>query len=269
MTLFNRRAVEKEIDIAGMVMESRIQDIISLSNISFFSEAEGQKKSFKEKVKETTTKIIDQIKKFCTKIKNTISTKVKEMKRKIDIIKVEKMWKQNINNVVTVADYANEKKLKKLCGEAITLSRVTSEKVCKLCDKGKIEQIDAVHADYNLKARKIDKQVDECIETVKINLRNDYKKLDEFERNVETMEAMATKGIGTVCDMYLKEDESNEEPEVAAKRSRAASVLSHIQSTLAAIGKKITSLFSKNSIKIITAIAAIGAGLHITAKHTN
>ena len=267
MPIFNRKAIEKEIDIAGMTMESHIQDIISLGNISIFSEAGEQKKSFKEKVKETTAKIVAEIKKFCKKIRDTISKKVKDLKRKVDIIKVEKMWKQNINNVVTVTDYADEKKLKKLCGDAITLSRVTSEKVCKLCEKGKMEQIDAIHADYNLKARKIDKQVDECIETVKINLRNDYRRLDEFEKNVETMEAMAVKGIDTVCDMCLKEDESNEEPEVVAKRGKAASILSHIQSTLAAIGKKITSLFSKNSVKIMTAIAAIGAGLHIASKH--
>ena len=270
MPLFNRIAFEKEIEIAGMQMESSISDIISLNDIALFTESEENSKSFKEKVKSVTDKIISEIKKFFTKIKDTISKKVKEIKKKLDIAKIERMWKENINNIATVADYADEYKLKEIYGDVITLTRKYVDKM--FANKNNPDKVDAIFDDYKIRIAKYEKEIDETVETIRINLRKDYNKLEEFNKSLSDFEDVGQKAVDALGNMYLrdmasdKDDSTEVEPTQKASQSKIASIIGSIQGKVATIGKKIASLVSRNTSKLIAAISALGAGVHLANK---
>ena len=68
-------------------------------------------------------------------------------------------------------------------------------------------------------------------------------------------------------DMVSDKDDSTEvEPIQKASQGKIASIIGSIQGKVATIGKKIASLVSRNTSKLIAAISALGAGVHLANK---
>lgn len=260
MSLFNRVACEKEIEIAGMKLENNVADIIALTNIDAFYEAGNEnKKSLGAKMKEATSKIIAEVKKFFQNLKETIAKKYREIKRTIDMRQLERMWKNNINNVVTITDYADEKRIRKLYGDALTIGRKYTEKIVKC---GSIEKAEALMVESKQKLEKIEAQIDELRATIKFNLRDNMDKIDDFDDSMDDLDDMLEDAVDAIATMYDSIiDESTEKAIDEGKSvnpSKIGSFIHSIQAKLVAIGKKIANIFSHNKTKLMSALSSLG-----------
>lgn len=255
-----RESVEKEVNIYAMYCENTVETVVAVGEIEMYTEG------VLDSIKETTKKIIDAIKEFIRKTKEMFRRKIEEFKMKRDLAKIQKMWSKGINNVATVTDYVEEKKLKKLYLDMIKEANKYSQRLVNAKSEKEIEALDAelegLGTQYN-------KKMDELKKTLKFKLSGDPLKLIAVDESLNFIEDTAKKAVqqyqNTCYDIKktiekMADDDRIESERIAAEKVKIAKQ-QKLQAKISAITTKCGNAITKNKSAIMSAIAAaVGSG---------
>lgn len=270
----------KEINLAGNYMEHSISCAMDMMGIEVFEEAEGDSKI--AKVRESLTTFINKAKDslvtFFKKIKEVVNRKVKEFKQKVELKKLERMWKQNINNVITVTNYAEEKKIKKLYKDFVSESFKYLDKAYKCNDSSKITVMRSQYLTY---ANRVDKEVDKLVTVFKtkcsingLNMLMSCSAIDEMddiaqqafsEANRKQQQIISERALDSLKKaIQSARDEKAKKKAVEAAKAEESSIsekkslISTIVSKICSFGKKCGTMISNNKGKIVASLIALG-----------
>ena len=255
-----RESVEKEVNIYRMCCENTVETVVAVGEIEMYTEG------VLDSIKETTKKIIDAIKEFIRKTKEMFRRKIEEFKMKRDLAKIQKMWSKGINNVATITDYVEEKKLKKLYLDVIKEANKYSQRLVNAKSEKEIEALDA---ELEGLGTQYDKKMDELKKTLRFKLSGDPLKLIAVDESLNFIEDTAKKAVQQYQDTCynikktiekMVDDDRIESERIAAEKVKIAKQ-QKLQAKISAITTKCGNAITKNKSAIMSAIvAAVGSG---------
>lgn len=268
---------EKEIELAGFEFESTLANLINMDNIETFMEAadESSTLSKKEKVKEFFNKIIQAVKDFFKKIKDTIDKKIKE-KKVLEAINKIKREGIKMNKKLKIDGMLNEKEIMKICNEQI---KKVAECTKKVMSAKTTEEIDKLALDLSDDLNLIQDKVQIAVingditldQTMQVFKSNKALKIEDMTTNV--MNKMMTIADERYVKLKKLEKDSASTNAIASEQKleeARVSALKRISISVSSFFKKVGTLLSSSKAKAIMAIcgvaAAVGAGSYKNEK---